>query len=75
MPQSRFRQVACSLTRLVSLCATSDCATNTGGRIKSEWIAIANFAGVFAADVVGAETTAESRSGKRLRLSAGSAYG
>ena len=64
-----------SLAFLVSLRSASDCATNTGGRIKSERIAIADAACVFAADTVGTETIAEGRFGKRLCLPAGRAFG
>ena len=39
-------------------------ATNAGGHIKSEWIAIADSACVFAADIVGTETIAKGSSGK-----------
>ena len=39
-------------------------ATNTGGRIKFEWIAIADSPCVFAADLVGAETIAKGGFGK-----------
>jgi hypothetical protein len=39
-------------------------ATNTRVRVKSEWIAIADSAGVFTADIVGIETIAKGSSGK-----------
>jgi len=48
----------------VYLDGTSLGATNTGDGIKSERIAIANSAGVFAADIVRTETIAKGCSGK-----------
>jgi hypothetical protein len=39
-------------------------ATNTGGHGRSEWLAIADSACVFAADIVGTETIAKGSSGK-----------
>jgi hypothetical protein len=48
----------------VGLGGTALGATNTGGRGRSEWIAIADSACVFAADIVGTETIAEGSSGK-----------
>ena len=62
-----------SLTRLVCLCSTRNCATNTGACIKSERITIADAGCVFAADTVGTETIAEGSSGKRLCLPPGRA--
>src|SRR4051812_21050536 len=59
----------------VCLDGTASGATNTGGRNKSEWIAIGNSACVFAADTVRTETIAEGSSGKRLCLPAGRASG
>jgi hypothetical protein len=63
------------LSCLVSLCSTRDRATNTGGDIESERIAIADAACAFVADTVGIETVAEGSSGKRLCLPAGCASG
>ena len=53
-----------SLAFVVPLFSAAGCATNTRVRIKSEWIAIADSAGVFAADIVGTETIAKGSSGK-----------
>ena len=76
MPESRNGFCAICLAFLLSfVCSGGFGATNTGGCIKSERIAIANSACVFAADIVGTETIAEGRSGKRLCLPAGCASG
>jgi hypothetical protein len=48
----------------VGLDGTSPGATDTRARIKSEWIAIADSAGVFTADIVGIETITKRCSGK-----------
>src|SRR5436190_3278031 len=67
-----LRHVPCVFIA-VRLAGTALGTTNTGGRIKSERIAIADSACVFDADTVGTETIAEGRSGKRLCLAAGRA--
>ena len=58
-----WRGMSCVLVA-VGLGGTARGATNTGGGIKSEWIAIADSACVFAANIDGTETIAKGSAGK-----------